>query len=241
MYTKKFSFYYLALCVFCVIYLLGFTGCVKAEKKKTRISEYQMEQCTQPIPSATPFQASPNNIDVSYYRFVSPRDVVLVSEEEYNTLVLNENLELVRVTVTYYSGNYYNVKAEWLCQPNCSKVCSIALDNVNVNAYNGYIFCDTRCEGSSQIPDFNHSFSVAKYYYFGDNKILNSIINTDTKDDEMTFYIDLCKGVFCPYYMDPAISSGCFDKHMVWWKEITFCCSGFLLDAEQPIHITLKP
>lgn len=176
-----------------------------------------------------------------YFKILADKETEQLSEREYMLLDVDDNSEIVKVSVDYYFDCTYCIKAEWLCQPVNSQTLTIYLDHIQPDTYNGYLLCDRSCEGISYIPDLNHTYNTEKYYHFNENERSNSLVDIDSGDTSIVFHVDLSRNNPCPYYTELAIRRGCFEKHTVWWKTILFSCSGNLLDINQDvaIHINL--
>lgn len=234
---RKLMICYFILFIFSLLFIAFLpTGCVNSGYENI-IPHGKDVAASSPAPSANSTLARRECI---YFKILADKGTQQLSEREYMLLDIDDNSEIVKVMVDYYFDCTYSIKAEWLCQPANSRALTIYVDHIQPDTYNGYLLCDRSCEGISYIPDLNHTYNIEKYYYFNENERSNLLVDTDSEDTSIMFHVDLSRNNPCPYYTEPAISKGCFEKHTVWWKTILFSCSGILLDLNQEITIHIN-
>lgn len=175
-----------------------------------------------------------------YFKISDTKEITRLSESEYILLDLDDDSEIIKVIIDYYSDGTYCVNADWLCQPTNTQILNIRLDHIRPDVYYGYLLCNRSCEGTSPVFDLNHIYNMKKYYHFNEQETSDSLVNIECGDASAMFYIDITKHNFCPYYTELAVSRGCFEKHTVWWKKVLFRCSGSLSDIDQAIEIDIR-
>ena len=234
---RKLMICYFVLFIFLLFIAILPIGCAQGDYANSNPTDRRDNVNVSPVPSANSELVKSETI---YFKIFATKETQRLSESEYNLQDIDDNNEVIKVIIDYYSDRTYRIHAEWLCQPAYSQILNIRLGNIQTDIYNGYILCDRSCEGISNISDLNHTYQIKHYYHFNESESSNSLVNTECGGSNILFHIDLLHGRFCPYYTEPAISSGCFEKHTVWWKTVLFNCSGLLLDANQNIEIDIS-
>lgn len=160
------------------------------------------------------------------------QNVISCSEEEFIDCFQQKENQAIKAVADYLEGGRFNVTFEWLCSP--SQDClNIEIENVSEDDNTAFLQCETDCRGTSAEPDLTHHYVNKARYNLGQQNVL--IKRKDEAPTKAVYQIDFSKVAICPYYAEPAVSSGIFLEHSVSWKKIKFTCSGYLVDPAKQL------
>ena len=147
--------------------------------------------------------------------------------------------QAIKAAVDYFEDGRFEVVFEWMCQPNVNPI-RIELGNISETDHIAFLQCETSCRGESAVADLTHFYTNRKEYYAEQNSIEAPVSEiTYTDPSEIAYLIDFSKIPTCPYYTEPAISSGVFLEHSVSWKEVKLICSGRLKNLEEKLFFRI--
>jgi hypothetical protein len=163
------------------------------------------------------------------------RNVISCSEEEFLDCFQGKANQAIKAVADYFEGDRFTVTFEWMCSP--TQYClNIEIGNISEADNTAFLQYQTECRGTSVEPDLTHHYVNKARYNLGQRDVLMK--GTGADPSSAVYKIDFSKAAICPYYTEPAISSGIFLEHSVSWKEIKFICSGHLADPAE--HLSLK-
>ncbi len=187
-----------------------------------------------------PYETAAPESKTVYFVLVSDKqnsNVISCSEEEFLDCFQEKENQAIRAVADYFEGDRFTVTFEWLCSPT-QDCLSIEIGNISEADNTAFLQCETDCRGTSVEPDLTHHYVNKAVYNLGQRDVLTK--GTDADPSKTVYQIDFSKAAICPYYTEPAISSGIFLEHSVSWKKIRFTCSGHLADSAEQLSIEVS-
>ena len=232
---KKFIY---AFVIFTSIITL-FGGCGRTQKEVENLITYIPEGTKKIQDDST---VSSIEKDIQYFVLQYEKqgtNVVSCTEEEFIGCYQRKTNPVIKAVINYFDNGRFTAVFKWMPPPEPKEI-KFQICNALDDTEPAFLRCESSCRGLSDLADLTHIYVNQKIYQTGENALTNPIAEIINKDSQgVTYTVDLSKVAVCPYYTEPAISRGMFQKHTVSWKKINFTCSGCFANAAERLSVRI--